>query len=63
MPVLLGYYFLRRWRPELERPYRLPEWMKYVAVALAGLYFVVWSAGYVVVALVGAVRVFGRRDL
>jgi len=45
VPVLLGYYFLRRWRPELERPYRLPEWMKYVAVVLAALYFVVWSAG------------------
>ena len=25
VPVLLGYYFLRRWRPEIHRPYRLPE--------------------------------------
>lgn len=45
VPVLLGYYFLRRWRPEIHRPYRLPEWMKYVAVALAALYFFVWSVG------------------
>ena len=37
--MLLGYYFLRRWRPEVHRPYRLPEWMKYVAMALAALYF------------------------
>ena len=35
VPVLLGYYFLRRWRPEVLRPFRLPEWMKYGAIALA----------------------------
>jgi amino acid transporter len=45
VPVLLGYYFLRRWRPEIHRPYRLPEWMKYVAVILAALYFIVWAVG------------------
>ena len=45
VPVLLGYYFLRRWRPEIFRPYRLPEFMKYVAVALAALYFLVWAVG------------------
>ena len=38
IPVLLGYYFLRRWRPEVFRPFRLPEWMKYGAIALAILY-------------------------
>ena len=43
VPVLLGYYFLRRWRPEVHRPYRLPEFMKYVAVGLAALYFFVWA--------------------
>ncbi|MBI3649345.1 MAG: APC family permease [Actinobacteria bacterium] len=43
VPVLLGYYFLRKWRPEIHRPYRLPEFMKYVAVALAALYFIVWA--------------------
>ncbi len=45
VPVLLGYYFLRRWEPGLRRPYRLPEWMKYVAVALAAFYFLVWAWG------------------
>jgi amino acid transporter len=45
VPVLLGYYFLRRWRPEILRPFRLPEWMKYGAVALAVLYFFVWAVG------------------
>jgi len=55
VPVLLGYYFLRRWHPELRRPYRLPEWMKYVALLLAILYFVVWSAGIPACAVVGCV--------
>ena len=45
VPVMLGYYFLRRWRPELERPYRLPEGMKYVALALALFFFVAWAFG------------------
>ena len=45
VPVLIGYYFLRRWRPEIHRPYKLPEWMKYVALVLAALYFIVWSVG------------------
>jgi len=45
VPVLLGYYFLRRWRPNLERPFRLPEWMKYVALFVAIFYFVVWAWG------------------
>ena len=45
VPVLLGYYFLRRWRPEIHRPFKLPEWMKYGAIALAALYFFVWAVG------------------
>ncbi|MFI5282663.1 MAG: APC family permease [Candidatus Dormibacterales bacterium] len=43
VPVLIGYYFLRRWRPELRRPFRLPEWMKYVALALAAYYLFTWA--------------------
>jgi amino acid transporter len=42
VPVLIGYYFLRRWRPELRRPFRLPEWMKYVALAVAAFYAFTW---------------------
>jgi amino acid transporter len=53
VPVLLGYYFLRRWRPEIYRPYRLPEWLKYVAVALAALYFIVWAVGIPACAIKG----------
>ncbi len=53
VPVLLGYYFLRRWRPEIHRPYRLPEWMKYVALAVAALYFFVWAVGIPACAIKG----------
>jgi amino acid transporter len=53
VPVLLGYYFLRKWRPEIHRPFKLPEWMKYVAVALAVLYFVVWAVGIPACAIEG----------
>ena len=45
IPVLIGYYFLRKWRPNVRRPYRLPEWMKYVALALAGVYAVIYVWG------------------
>ena len=53
VPVLLGYYFLRKWRPEILRPYKLPEFMKYVAVALAALYFIVWAVGIPACAIKG----------
>jgi amino acid transporter len=53
VPVLIGYYFLRRWRPEIHRPFKLPEWMKYVAVALAVLYFIVWAVGIPACAIEG----------
>lgn len=45
VPVLLGYYFLRRWRPELHRPYRLPEWFKYVVLLVAAFYLLSWAWG------------------
>src|ERR671932_150455 len=33
--VLVGYYLLRKSRPNLPRPVRLPEFFKYIALALA----------------------------
>jgi amino acid transporter len=53
VPVLIGYYFLRRWRPEIHRPFKLPEWMKYVALGLAALYFIVWAVGIPACAIEG----------
>ncbi len=45
VPVLIGYFLLRKYRPNLNRPFRLPEWMKYVALALAALFVVIWIYG------------------
>ena len=45
VPVMVGYYFLRRWYPNLPRPFRLPEWMKYVALFVAVFYFIAWAWG------------------
>lgn len=38
IPVLVAYYLLRRDRPNVPRPFKLPEWMKYLALVLAGIY-------------------------
>jgi amino acid transporter len=45
IPVLIGYYILRRDRPNVRRPYKLPEWMKYVALGMALLYTVIYVYG------------------
>jgi amino acid transporter len=45
IPVLIGYYLLRQAHPEWRRPVRLPEFMKYVALGMAVVYFFIWSYG------------------
>jgi amino acid transporter len=45
IPVLVGYYLLRRDRPNVRRPFKLPEWMKYVALALAAFYAIIYFYG------------------
>jgi amino acid transporter len=45
VPVLIGYYLLRKHRPNVRRPFKLPEWMKWVALAIAGVYLVVYFYG------------------
>jgi amino acid transporter len=45
IPVLVGYYLLRKHRPNVRRPFKLPEWMKYVALAIAGLYAIIYFYG------------------
>jgi amino acid transporter len=45
IPVLIGYYLLRQWRPNVRRPYKLPEWMKYAALGLAFLFAVIYIWG------------------
>src|SRR5205085_2825871 len=45
IPVLVGYYLLRKYRADMKRPVRLPEPFKFVALFLAVLYFIIWSYG------------------
>ena len=45
IPVLVGYFLLRKHRPNVRRPFRLPEWMKYVAIAIAVLYAIIYFYG------------------
>jgi amino acid transporter len=45
LPVLVGYYLLRRYRPNVRRPFKLPEFMKYVALGLAVLYALIYFYG------------------
>ena len=48
LPVLVGYYLLRKYRADMRRPVRLPEFFKYVALFLAAVYFVIWLYGGIV---------------
>src|SRR5262249_39123894 len=45
IPVLIGYYLLRKHRPNVRRPFKLPEYMKWVAVVIAALYLVIYFYG------------------
>ncbi|MGN6868309.1 MAG: APC family permease [Solirubrobacteraceae bacterium] len=45
IPVLIGYYLLRKHRPNVRRPFKLPEWMKYVALVIAAVYAVIYFYG------------------
>jgi amino acid transporter len=45
IPVLIGYYLLRKHRPNVRRPFKLPEWMKYVALVIAAMYAIIYFWG------------------
>jgi amino acid transporter len=45
LPVLVGYFLLRKYRPNVRRPFKLPNFMKYVALAIAALYAVIYFYG------------------
>jgi amino acid transporter len=53
LSVLVGYYLLRRFRPNVRRPVRLPEFFKYIALAMAGLYAFIWLYGGISFARIG----------
>ena len=58
IPVLIGYYLLRQDHPEMRRPFKLPEFMKYVALALAAVFFVFWLFGGVWYSKLGSVEIY-----
>jgi amino acid transporter len=58
IPVLIGYYLLRRFRPDMSRPVRMPAFFKYIALAMAALYFVIWSYGGYEYARIGNTRIY-----
>jgi amino acid transporter len=45
LPVLLGYYLLRRYHPEAKRPVKLPEFFKYIALLMFAGYAIIWAVG------------------
>jgi amino acid transporter len=62
IPVLIGYYLLRKHRPNVRRPFKLPEFMKYVALIIAGGYAVIYFWGGPVYASC-ACNAAGRKTL
>jgi amino acid transporter len=58
LTVLVGYYLLRRFRPDVHRPVRLPEFFKYIALALAAFYAFVWLYGGISYARIGHTEVY-----
>src|SRR5437868_9929974 len=58
IPVLVGYYLLRQHKPNARRPFRLPEFMKYVALVMAALYFVIWLYGGIYYSKIGHTLVY-----
>jgi amino acid transporter len=58
IPVLIGYYLLRRFRPDMSRPVRMPGFFKYISLAMAALYFVIWSYGGYEYARIGNTRIY-----
>src|SRR5919205_1273906 len=58
LTVLVGYYLLRRFRPEVTRPFRLPEPFKYIALGMAVVVAVIWLYGGISFARIGDTEVY-----
>jgi amino acid transporter len=58
LPVLVGYYLLRKYKPNARRPVRLPEFFKYIALGMAVLYFVIWLYGGIYYSSIGHTLVY-----
>jgi amino acid transporter len=58
LTVLVGYYLLRKYRPNVPRPVRLPEFFKYVALVLAALFAFIWLYGGISYSGIGNTRIY-----
>ena len=58
LTVLVGYYLLRKYRPDVRRPVRLPEFFKYIALGLAALYAFIWLYGGISYARIGDTEIY-----
>jgi amino acid transporter len=58
LSVLVGYYLLRKYRANVTRPFKLPEFFKYIALAMAALYAVIWLYGGISYARIGNTEVY-----
>ena len=56
--VLFSYFVLRQLKPNLHRPYRLPEFMKWVALALSIIFVVIWLIGGIFYSNIGDTEVY-----
>jgi amino acid transporter len=58
LTVLVGYYLLRRFRPTVSRPFRLPEFFKYIALVMAVMYAFIWLYGGISYARIGNTEIY-----
>jgi amino acid transporter len=58
LPVLVGYYLLRKYKPNARRPVRLPEFFKYIALGMAVFYAVIWLYGGIYYSIIGHTLVY-----
>jgi amino acid transporter len=58
LTVLVGYYLLRKYRPDVSRPFRLPEYFKYIALAMAVFYAFIWLYGGISYARIGHTEIY-----
>lgn len=58
VPVIIGYYLLRKYKPDVRRPFKLPEVFKYLALALAGLFVCYWIGGGITYSIIGHVTIY-----
>jgi amino acid transporter len=58
LPVLVGYFLLRQDKPDMRRPFKLPEYMKWVALLLAAFYFIIWLYGGVIYSKIGNAEIY-----